>query len=170
MSYIYEKSAIWRWVVASGRSSRSFMLAFAGICFVLPIAVGQLTMNATSYNDGKLEKELLKRGREDSLVMGKVNKERLAQLLGEIQRKENTEDRYKAALRGETLTGTPEARIRGGGGSSVSQFFRLEELTDIHEPPGSCSCELRVYDEALYQLHWQLHTSELREQTLNFSL
>lgn len=52
-------------------------------------------------------------------MMGKVNKERLAQLLGEIQRKENTEARYSAALRGETLTGTPDARVRGGAGTSM---------------------------------------------------
>jgi hypothetical protein len=48
-----------------------------------------------------------------------VNKERLGQLLGEIQRKENTEDRYAAALRGETLTGPPGARVRGGAGTSM---------------------------------------------------
>ncbi|KAL2630602.1 hypothetical protein R1flu_015288 [Riccia fluitans] len=90
-------------------------------------------MNATSYNDDTLEKELLKRGREDSLVMGRVNKERLAQLLGEIQRKENTEDRYKAALRGETLTGTPEARIRGGGGSSVAPVVKEDNLVCKHK-------------------------------------
>ncbi|OAE31260.1 hypothetical protein AXG93_1962s1170 [Marchantia polymorpha subsp. ruderalis] len=115
MSYLYEKSPVWRWIVASGRSSRSFMVAFSGLCLFLPIALGQMTMSATSYNDEELQKQLLKRGRDDSLVMGRVNKERLGQLLGEIQRKEDTEDRYKAALRGETLTGTPEARIRGGG-------------------------------------------------------
>lgn len=51
--------------------------------------------------------------------MSRVNKERLGQLLGEIQRHENIDDRYRAALRGETLTGTPGARIRGGGGTSL---------------------------------------------------
>lgn len=49
--------------------------------------------------------------------MSRVNKERLGQLLGEIQRHENIDDRYRAALRGETLTGVPGARIRGGGTS-----------------------------------------------------
>ncbi len=52
-------------------------------------------------------------------AVGRVNKERLQQLLHEIQNKEDTEDRYAAALRGETLTGTPGARIRGGGGTSM---------------------------------------------------
>ena len=52
-------------------------------------------------------------------MVGRVNKERLGQLLGEIQRGENTEDRYAAALRGETLTGPPGARVRGGAGTSM---------------------------------------------------
>ena len=44
--------------------------------------------------------------------MGQVNKERLAEYLGELQRKENTNDRYVAALRGETLTRKPYVRIQ----------------------------------------------------------
>lgn len=52
-------------------------------------------------------------------MMAKVNKERLGQFLSEIQNRENTEDRYAAALRGETLTGKPGARIRGGGGTTA---------------------------------------------------
>lgn len=45
-------------------------------------------------------------------MMGKVNQERLAEYLGELQRKENTNDRYVAALRGETLTRKPYQRIQ----------------------------------------------------------
>lgn len=45
-------------------------------------------------------------------MMGRVNKERLAEYLGELQRKENTNDRYVAALRGETLTRKPYVRIQ----------------------------------------------------------
>ena len=45
-------------------------------------------------------------------MMGQVNKERLAEYLGELQRKENTNDRYVAALRGETLTRNPYVRIK----------------------------------------------------------
>lgn len=45
-------------------------------------------------------------------MMGQVNKERLAEYLGELQRKENTNDRYVAALRGETLTRKPYQRIQ----------------------------------------------------------
>ncbi|XWS22573.1 hypothetical protein CRYUN_Cryun29cG0048100 [Craigia yunnanensis] len=45
-------------------------------------------------------------------MMGKVNQERLAEYLGELQRKEDTNDRYVAALRGETLTRNPYQRIQ----------------------------------------------------------
>ena len=45
-------------------------------------------------------------------MMGKVNQERLAEFLGELQRKEDINDRYVAALRGETLTRKPYERIQ----------------------------------------------------------
>lgn len=45
-------------------------------------------------------------------MMGKVNQERLAEFLGELQRKEDINDRYVAALRGETLIRKPYERIQ----------------------------------------------------------
>ncbi|KAJ0481920.1 hypothetical protein HanRHA438_Chr13g0606481 [Helianthus annuus] len=45
-------------------------------------------------------------------LMGKVNKERLGEFLGELQRKEDTNDRYVAALKGETLTRNPYIRVQ----------------------------------------------------------
>lgn len=45
-------------------------------------------------------------------MMGKVNQERLAEYLGELQRKEDTNDRYVAALKGQTLTRNPYVRIQ----------------------------------------------------------
>jgi len=45
-------------------------------------------------------------------MMGQVNRERLAEFLGELQRKENTNDRYVAALKGETLTRKRYERIQ----------------------------------------------------------
>jgi hypothetical protein len=45
-------------------------------------------------------------------MMGQVNRERLAEFLGELQRKEDTNDRYVAALRGETLTRKRYERIQ----------------------------------------------------------
>lgn len=44
--------------------------------------------------------------------MGQTNKERLAEYLGELQRKENTNDRYVAALKEQTLTRNPYVRIQ----------------------------------------------------------
>lgn len=48
----------------------------------------------------------------DDQMMGRVNQERLAEYLGELKRKEDTNDRYVAALRGETLTRKPYVRIQ----------------------------------------------------------
>lgn len=45
-------------------------------------------------------------------MMGKVNQERLAEYLGELKQKQDTNDRYVAALRGETLTRKPYQRIQ----------------------------------------------------------
>ncbi|KAM3683968.1 hypothetical protein ACB098_11G006200 [Castanea mollissima] len=54
-----------------------------------------------------LEARLRQNASYDSLKMAKVNQHRLAEYLGELQRKEDTNDRYVAALRGETLTRNP---------------------------------------------------------------
>ncbi|KAI3849420.1 hypothetical protein MKX03_030816, partial [Papaver bracteatum] len=45
-------------------------------------------------------------------MMGKVNQERLAEYLGELQRKENPNNRNVAALKGETLTSNPYISIQ----------------------------------------------------------
>uniref|UniRef100_A0A7N0VAS6 Uncharacterized protein n=1 Tax=Kalanchoe fedtschenkoi TaxID=63787 RepID=A0A7N0VAS6_KALFE len=55
---------------------------------------------------------LRQKARPESLLMAKVNQERLAEFLGELQRKEDTNDRYVAALKGETLTRNPYVRIQ----------------------------------------------------------
>lgn len=71
-------------------------------------------MRTTSLSQIQLDEELRRRGRSDPMMMGRVNKERLGQYLGGIQRKENTEDRFSAALREETLAGPPDARVIAG--------------------------------------------------------
>ncbi|KAG0576585.1 hypothetical protein KC19_5G091700 [Ceratodon purpureus] len=119
MSWLWEKSGTWRWVVMNSRYNKGFFLAFTSICLMGSWALGEAVMRTTNLTQTQLDEELRKKGRTDSMMVGKVNKERLGQLLGEIQRKENTEDRYAAALRGETLTGPPGARVRGGAGTSM---------------------------------------------------
>lgn len=54
-------------------------------------------------------------------MMGKVNQERLAEYLGELKRKEDTNDRYVAALRGETLTRKPYVRIQPVSKENISK-------------------------------------------------
>jgi len=103
----------------NSKYNKGFFFAFTGLCFMSSWALGEAVMRTTNLSQTELDEELRKRGRSDSMIVGRVNKERLGQLLGEIQRKENTEDRYAAALRGETLTGPPGARVRGGAGTSM---------------------------------------------------
>ncbi|KAL0009539.1 hypothetical protein SO802_011041 [Lithocarpus litseifolius] len=112
MSLLWEKSPSWRWLVRRTRESKPFFIAFATICGVVPGVIGYGVMQFTNKQNPELEARLRQTARPDSLMMGKVNQERLAEYLGELQRKEDTNDRYVAALRGETLTRKPYVRIQ----------------------------------------------------------
>ncbi|KAF8036649.1 hypothetical protein BT93_C2392 [Corymbia citriodora subsp. variegata] len=112
MSILWEKSGTWRWIVRKTRDSKPFFLAFATVCGVVPGVIGYCVMQLTSSRTEQLEARLRQNARPESLMMGKVNRDRLAEYLGELQRKEDTNDRYVAALKGETLTRTPYVRIQ----------------------------------------------------------
>ncbi|XP_042519397.1 uncharacterized protein LOC122093182 [Macadamia integrifolia] len=112
MSFLWEKSQTWRWVVRKTRDSKPFFIAFATVCGVVPGVIGYCVMQLTNTHNEQLEAQLRKTARPESMMMGQVNKERLAEFLGELQRKEDTNDRYVAALRGETLTRNPYVRIQ----------------------------------------------------------
>ncbi|URE41698.1 hypothetical protein MUK42_12943 [Musa troglodytarum] len=101
---LWEKSATWRWLVRRTRDSKPFFFTFATVCGIVP--------GLTSSRDEQLETHLRQTARPESAMMGQVNRERLAEFLGELQRKEDTNDRYVAALRGETLTRKPYVRIQ----------------------------------------------------------
>lgn len=94
------------------RDSKPFFLVFATICGVVPGVIGYGVMQITNSRNEQLEAHLRQNARPESMMMGKVNQERLAEYLGELQRKEDTNDRYVAALRGETLTRNPYVRIQ----------------------------------------------------------
>ncbi|CAE5964696.1 unnamed protein product [Arabidopsis arenosa] len=112
MSFMYEKSNTWRWLVTKTRDSRSFFFTFAALCGVIPGVIGYGVMQVTNSSNPELEARLRKSARPDTLMMGKVNQERLAEYLGELKQKQDTNDRYVAALRGETLTRKPYQRIQ----------------------------------------------------------
>ncbi|KAM3683967.1 hypothetical protein ACB098_11G006100 [Castanea mollissima] len=112
MSLLWEKSTTWRWLVRRTRESKPFFLAFATICGAVPGVIGYGVMQFTNKQNPELEARLRQTARPETLMMGKVNQERLAEYLGELQRKEDTNDRYVAALRGETLTRKPYVRIQ----------------------------------------------------------
>ncbi|KAK0598842.1 hypothetical protein LWI29_038532 [Acer saccharum] len=112
MSILWEKSESWRWIVRKTRDSKPFFFAFATVCGVVPGIIGYCVMQVTNSSNPKLEAQLRQNARPESVMMGKVNQERLAEYLGELKRKEDTNDRYVAALRGETLTRKPYVRIQ----------------------------------------------------------
>ncbi|KGN46787.1 uncharacterized protein LOC101217822 [Cucumis sativus] len=112
MSILWEKSETWRWVVRKTRDSKSFFFTFATVCGLVPGLIGYCVMQATNSTNEQLEARLRQNARPESLMMGQVNRERLAEYLGELQRKEDTNDRYVAALEGKTLTRKPYVRIQ----------------------------------------------------------
>ncbi|EHA8587460.1 putative Glutamine amidotransferase subunit pdxT [Cocos nucifera] len=112
MSILWEKSEAWRWLVRRTRDSKRFFFAFATICGVIPGIIGYGVMQLTNSRNEQLEAHLRKTARPESTMMGQVNREWLAEYLGELQRKEDTNDRYLAALRGEVLTRNAHARVQ----------------------------------------------------------
>ncbi|KAK8363983.1 hypothetical protein V6Z12_A03G198900 [Gossypium hirsutum] len=104
MSILWEKSETWRWLVRRTRDSKPFFLAFATLCGVVLGVIGYGVMQLTNFRNPQLEARLRENACPESL--------RLVEYLGELQRKEDTNDRYVAALRGETLTRTPYQRIQ----------------------------------------------------------
>uniref|UniRef100_A0A9I9DKZ6 Uncharacterized protein n=1 Tax=Cucumis melo TaxID=3656 RepID=A0A9I9DKZ6_CUCME len=140
MSILWEKSETWRWLVRKTRDSKSFFFTFATACGLVPCLIGYCVMQATNSTNEQLEARLRQNARPESLqsissykpvcllctvsfelhqfacwyfqMMGQVNRERLAEYLGELQRKEDTNDRYVAALEGKTLTRKPYVRIQ----------------------------------------------------------
>ncbi|EPS70388.1 hypothetical protein M569_04372 [Genlisea aurea] len=112
MSLLWEKSETWRWLVTKTRDSRRFFFAFATVCGIVPGVFGYLVMQFTNSSNPELEAKLRQSARPETVMMGKVNRERLAEYLSELKRKEDTNDRYVAALRGETLTRKPYVRIQ----------------------------------------------------------
>ncbi|AQK71089.1 hypothetical protein Zm00014a_009305 [Zea mays] len=132
MSILWEKSAGWRWLVRRTRDSKPFFFTFAALCGVVPGVIGYGVMQLTGSRNEQLEAHLRSTARPETTMftfvtipwspptdetrgkqmMGQVNRERLAEFLGELQRKEDTNDRYVAALRGETLTRKRYERIQ----------------------------------------------------------
>uniref|UniRef100_A0A5B7BVM4 Uncharacterized protein n=1 Tax=Davidia involucrata TaxID=16924 RepID=A0A5B7BVM4_DAVIN len=117
----------WRWIVSRTRESKPFFLAFATVCGVVPGVIGYGVMQLTNSRNEQLETQLRQKACPESLMMGKVNKERLAEFLGELQRKEDTNDRYVAALRGETLTRNPYVRIQPIPKASTTEAKKEEK-------------------------------------------
>ncbi|EFJ31449.1 hypothetical protein SELMODRAFT_75632 [Selaginella moellendorffii] len=108
---------LWRHIVWRTRESKVFFAGFMGACLVVPWVVAEGFIWASRRNEEKLNKELGQRPMGVSSDMSKVNKDRLQELLDDVKNKRDINDRYAAALRGQIMTGPPEARVlhKGGG-------------------------------------------------------
>ncbi|XP_062217376.1 uncharacterized protein LOC133917501 [Phragmites australis] len=115
MSILWEKSAGWWWLVQWTRDLKPFFFTFVALCGIVPDVTSYAVMQFTSSRNEQLEAHLCSTAHPETkmrCMMGQVNRERLAELLGELQRKEDTNDRYVAALKGETLTRKRYDRIQ----------------------------------------------------------
>lgn len=103
MAWIFEKSPLWRSIVARTRESPVFYAGFGVACFAVPYALGKVVMWGTNPDVDPVREELLRRRQTvHNQVMAKANRERLAVLLGEIQERQPGDQRYAAALNGES--------------------------------------------------------------------
>lgn len=68
MSFLWEKSSSWRWIVRQTRDSKPFFFAFATVCGVVPGAIGYCVMQLTNSSNEQLESELRRNARPDTLV------------------------------------------------------------------------------------------------------
>lgn len=68
MSYLWEKSGTWRWIVINSKQSKGFFLGFTSLCLMGSWVLGEAVMSATNLSPSQLDEELRKRGREDSMV------------------------------------------------------------------------------------------------------
>ncbi|KAL1060511.1 hypothetical protein V6Z11_1Z092500 [Gossypium hirsutum] len=84
MSILWEKSETWRWLVRRTRDSKPFFLAFATLCGCCSGCHGYGRHATYQLRNPHLEARLRENARPESLMMGKVNQERLAEYLGEL--------------------------------------------------------------------------------------
>ncbi|TYH78392.1 hypothetical protein ES332_D04G223100v1 [Gossypium tomentosum] len=90
---LWEKGETSRWLVRRTRESKLFFLAFATICGVVSGVIGYGVMQLTSSRNPQLVAQRRQNACPESFMMGKVNQERLAEYLGELQWKDDPSDR-----------------------------------------------------------------------------
>ncbi|GJP67583.1 hypothetical protein CLOP_g24390 [Closterium sp. NIES-67] len=108
MSFLYATSATYRWVVRRSKSSPLFFAGVAAICLASAFAAAKGVQSWTNPSDDsergkKKERELLAGRRTDALILASANKQRVEDMLREIKEGRDINDRYQAALRGQTL-------------------------------------------------------------------
>lgn len=73
MSFLWEKSGTWRWIVMNSKQSKGFFLGFTSLCLMGSWVLGEAVMSATNLSPSQLDEELRKRGREDSMVHDSIS-------------------------------------------------------------------------------------------------
>lgn len=68
MSFLWEKSGTWRWIVRTSRDSKPFFIAFATVCGVIPGIIGYGVMQVTNSRTEQLESQLRQKARPETLV------------------------------------------------------------------------------------------------------
>ena len=69
MSFLWEKSQTWRWLVTKTRDSKPFFLTFATVCGVIPGIIGYCVMQVTSSSNPELEAKLRQSARPELTVI-----------------------------------------------------------------------------------------------------
>ncbi|CAI7877196.1 unnamed protein product [Closterium sp. NIES-53] len=108
MSFLYATSATYGWIVRRSKSSPLFFAGFAAICLASAFAAAKGVQALTNPSDDsergkKKDRELLAARRTDALILASANKQRVQDMLQEIKEGRDINDRYQAALRGQTL-------------------------------------------------------------------
>jgi hypothetical protein len=101
------RTKTWRIIVNLGKRSPAFMLAFGATCTAGAYFLASATQGGTNPSDKKAllieEQKLRRNAGVDAQVLARANKERLRVLLEETRNKKFDNDRYRAALNGESL-------------------------------------------------------------------
>ncbi|KAL6769960.1 hypothetical protein ACKKBG_A33035 [Auxenochlorella protothecoides x Auxenochlorella symbiontica] len=120
---VLRSSRAWHRLVRATRESTPTLVLFVGACLSVPYFLAKAVQNSTNnpVQDGELEKKLRAGAGLDSQMLARAQKQRLQVLFDELQSPGQGEDRYKAALDGQSL-GTSSS------GSSVDAVaIRMKE-------------------------------------------
>jgi len=104
MSWIWEKSSLWRYTVHITRGNPAVLGLFSLVTmFVVPLASGSFLIDLTNREvDKDVRTELRRSAGMDAKLMQEANNERLRRLFFDLESSNRGEERWKLALDGRT--------------------------------------------------------------------